>query len=79
MRLALATLASALLASTLAGPAFAQAKAPDLSRLTPQEAARLNAAVGASDDKTKAAFGEVEKKLKEAGHPSGTLLEKTKQ
>jgi hypothetical protein len=50
-----------------------------MSRLTPQDAARLNAAVGAADDKTKAAFGEVEKKLKEAGHPSGTLLEKTKQ
>jgi hypothetical protein len=74
------TLATALLACLAFAPAHAQqSQAPDMSRLTPQDAARLNAAVGAADDKTKAAFGEVEKKLKEAGHPSGMLLEKTKQ
>lgn len=73
------TLAIVLVSASLGAPAVAQGQAPDMSRLTPQEAARLNAAVGAADEKTKAAFGEVEKKLKEAGHPSGTLLEKTKQ
>lgn len=79
MRLTPAAILAAFIACSGAAPAVAQGQAPDMSRLSPQEAARLNAAVAASDDKTKAAFGEVEKKLKEAGHPTGTLLEKTKQ
>jgi hypothetical protein len=65
-----------LLMAALSSSAYAQS-AIDLGNLKPEDAARLNQAVQASDTRTQEQFQEMQKQLKDAGHPSGTMLEMT--
>jgi hypothetical protein len=60
----------------LASSAHAQ-MAPDFKNMKPEDAARLNQAVQASDTKTQEQFQDMQKQLKDAGHPSATMLEMT--
>lgn len=65
----------------IAAPALAQSQqggAPDLRNLSPQDAARLNAAVSQSDDATRKQFQQVEQQLRDANHPSARMLEATR-
>jgi hypothetical protein len=55
-----------------------QQRAPNFQTMTPQDAARLNAAVSGSDDATKKQFGDVEQRLREANHPSAKMMEATR-
>lgn len=65
----------------IAAPALAQSPqsgTPDLRNLSPQDAARLNAAVSQSDDATRKQFQQVEQQLRDANHPSARMLEATR-
>lgn len=55
-----------------------QQGAPNFQTMTPQDAARLNAALSRSDDATRKQFGEVEQRLRDANHPSAKMLEVTR-
>jgi hypothetical protein len=65
----------------LAGGAVAQDRNPvsasSFNGMSAADAARVNQAVK-NDPQARQALGEVEKGLKEAGHRSGQLLEKTR-
>lgn len=64
----------------IATPALAQNQqgTPNLRNLSPQDAARLNAAVSQSDDATRKQFQQVEQQLRDANHPSARMLEATR-
>lgn len=61
-------------------PALAQSPqgAPNLQKLSPQDAARVNAAVSQSDEATRKQFQQVEQQLRDANHPSARMLEATR-
>ncbi len=64
----------------ISAPALAQSPqgAPNLRNLSPQDAARLNAAVSQSDETTRKQFQQVEQQLRDANHPSARMLEATR-
>jgi hypothetical protein len=74
MRLTFA-LSALMISTTLV---YAQGSPPDFNKMSPQDAARLNEAVRQADPQTQKNFGELEKALKDTGHPAGAMLEATK-
>ncbi len=61
----------------VAVPALAQ-NAPNYQTMTPQDAARLNAAASRADDNTRNQLKQVEDQLRAANHPSAKMLEATR-
>jgi hypothetical protein len=79
MRLLACALAFTLIALPAAAQTRPSAQNPGayFQNMSPADAARLNQAAQ-NDPHARQALDQVEKKLSEAGHPSGKMLEKTR-
>ncbi len=77
MRIALAALALAATISAAAAQGNSMPNGSGFSNLQPSQAAQLNQAVQ-NNAQGRQALDQAEKKLNEAGHPSGKMLEKTR-